>query len=707
MDKQLKQKRHYTKRRKHTRAPILSYTHFIFHWMTTWFTRARSVFPHLSHKIPGIRLVTDIRVRYFLIGALLVTLVSGYVQTAATIEALPDPKYLTSRDIAVTTKIYDRNSQLLYEIYRDTNRTPIPLSDIPKIVQQATIATEDKAFYTHPGISIVGIMRAALHNAQSTNREGGSTITQQLIRSSYLTQEKTIVRKVKEIVLSIWAERYYSKNQILEMYLNQVPYGGTAWGIEAAAQTYFGKPTKGLSLAQAAYLAGLPAAPGAYSPYSNDPKLAIQRQHHVLSRMQADGFITETQAKEAKAETIRIQPAQTNIAAPHFVMYVKDQLDRAFGQEFVASRGLRVKTTLDLTLQTQLQQLVARHIDDLQGLSVGNGALVVTHPKTGEILAMVGSRDYFDSDRDGNVNVTTSLRQPGSSIKVVTYAAALQKGFTAASLLHDAPVTFNIPDQEPYRPVNYDGKYHGQVPMRTALGSSYNIPAVNVLKSIGLQTVLNQGRQMGITSWRDSSRYGLSLTLGGGEVTMLEMATVYGALANGGIHRDVTPFLSISDYRRQTLPIPGNHTNNQTLPPGVAFILSSILSDNQARMPAFGPSSSLVIPGKTVAVKTGTTDNKRDNWTIGYTPEYVVTVWVGNNDNTPMNPQLTSGVTGAAPIWHDAMELILKDRGDKPFQQPDDVVAIPCYGRTEYFLKGTEPKQGCAPYSNASPSPKP
>lgn len=649
-------------------------------------------------------IIGNVRVKYFVSGAVLVGVVSIGFQLRSIIDDLPNPKYLTRRDLAVTTKLYDRNDQLLYEFYREQNRTPLALRDIPKHVIDATIATEDKEFYLHKGFSLSGVTRAVIHNIRSENQEGGSTITQQLIRSAYLSPEKTVVRKLKEIALSVWAERYYTKDQILEMYLNQVPYGGTAWGIEAAAQTYFGKSAKDVTLSEAAYLAGLPAAPSAYSPYTAEAHLARDRQHYVLSRMVANGFISQTQADDAAKEPVNIRPATTAIAAPHFVMYVRELLNQAYGQTFVATAGLRIKTTLDLKLQTSLQNIVVDRVESLQYLSVGNGALLVTDPKSGEILAMVGSHDYFDTQYDGNVNVTTAHRQPGSSIKVVTYAAALQQGFTAASLLEDTPVSYTVEGQPPYRPVNYDGKFHGYVPLRVALGSSYNIPAVRVLNKIGIQSMIDQGRRMGITSWTDPSKYGVSLTLGGGEVTMLEMATVYGTLANQGKRHDLTPFLSISDYRGETIPNPYATGEIQAVPAGVAFILSHILSDNAARTPAFGSNSTLVLRGKTAAVKTGTSDNKRDNWTIGYTPNVVVTVWVGNNDNSPMHPQLTSGITGAAPIWHDVMEELLKKTDDTPFPQPDDIVAMPCYGRTEYFLIGTQPKGGCPTPPQASPT---
>jgi len=625
------------------------------------------------------------------------------------LKALPNPQLLTQRDLEVTTKIFDRNGILLYEIYTDQNRTPLPLSQIPKLMQEATISIEDKDFYKHPGFSLTGIIRAARETILNKQMQGGSTITQQLIKSALLSPEITITRKVKEIILAFWTERIYSKNQILEMYLNQVPYGGTAWGIEAAAQTYFGIPVSRLNLAQIAILAGLPAAPTEYSPFGTHPEKAFERQKEVLRRMSEDRYITPQQEQEALATPIQFVTPHVPILAPHFVMYVKDLLEEQYGPRLVEQGGLRITTSLDSAMQEKAETIVRSQIDSLAGLRVGNGAALVTNPKSGEILAMVGSYDYFDVARDGNVNVTTSLRQPGSSIKVVNYAAALEDGFTAATVLDDSPVVYQIPGSPPYAPVNYDGKFHGLVPLRYALGNSYNVPAVKTLAKIGVATMVEKGQAMGIKSWTDPSRFGLSLTLGGGDVTMLDMARVFGTLADGGQEMKLQPILDVTDYTGRVLekytPGPGG----AAVKPEVAWIISNILSDNTARLAAFGPNSSLVIPGKTVSVKTGTTDSKRDNWTIGYTPSLLTAVWVGNNNNSPMDPVLTSGITGAAPIWHDIMTEFLKDRPDEVPAKPDGVTSLPCYfNRPEYFIKGTEPASGrCAPLPTSTPSPGP
>lgn len=630
--------------------------------------------------------------------------------------ALPNPQLLTRRDLEVTTKIFDRNGVLLYEIYSDQNRTPLPLPQIPKLMQEATIAIEDKNFYQHPGFSVTGIIRATRETIFNKRIQGGSTITQQLIKSALLSPEVSITRKMKEIMLAFWAERIYNKNQILEMYLNQVPYGGTAWGIEAAAQTYFGLSVTDLNLAQIAILAGLPAAPTEYSPFGTHPEKAFERQKEVLRRMTEDHYITAQEEEAALAAPIRFATPRIPIKAPHFVMYVKDILENRYGPRLVEQGGLRITTSLDISIQEKAETIVRSQIESLAGLRVGNGAALVTNPKNGEILAMVGSKNYFDSSADGNVNVTTALRQPGSSIKVVTYAAALEnaapaggQGFTAATILDDSPIVYQQPGGTPYAPVNYDGKFHGPVPLRYALANSYNIPAVKTLAKIGVSTMVEKGRAMGIESWTDPDRYGLSLTLGGGDVTMLDMARVFGTLANGGKKINLQPILEITDYTGRVLE---KNTPKQGVPaikPEVAWILGNILSDNTARMSAFGPNSSLVIPGKTVSVKTGTTDSKRDNWTIGYTPSLVTAVWVGNNNNAPMDPMLTSGITGAAPIWHDIMTELLKNIPNEIPVKPDSVITVPCYlGRVEYFMKGTEPASGsCAPIPTPSSTPVP
>ncbi len=634
----------------------------------------------------------------------LITIFSGLVLLWFFTKDLPSPKQLTSRSLSQTTKIYDRNEVLLFNVYTNENRTVVPLSEIPDNLKNATIAIEDKDFYKHKGFDIYGIIRALTSNVLHREVQGGSTITQQLVKGVFLSPERTISRKVKELYLAFRVEMAFSKDKILEMYLNQVPYGGTTFGVEAAAEQYFGKDVKDLTLAESALLAGLPQAPSYYSPFGQDQSRAKARQKQVLSRMVADGYITRDVAEKAGEEPLNYKSSITNIRAPHFVMYVKEYLAQKYGEEYATQAGLKVKTTLDVDLQEKAQKIVSDNIDKLKPYNVGNGAALVTKPGTGEILAMVGSRDFFDIAHDGNVNVTTALRQPGSSIKPINYATALEhKLITPATIIMDVPTTFGgVPA---YRPVNYDGRFHGPVPVRYALANSYNIPAVKVLALNGVSEMIKQAEAMGITSFVDESRYGLSLTLGGGEVKMTDMATAFGVFANAGVREDLNPILKIEDANGKIIEEAKPKLAKRVLSPQTSFLISSILSDNGARTAAFGPSSQLVVRGKTVAVKTGTTDDKRDNWTIGYTPTYLVATWVGNNDNRPMNPAITSGVTGAAPIWNEIITELLKDKVNETFKVPSGVNAMTicsttggqksegCNNRVEYFLAGTEPSK--------------
>lgn len=648
-----------------------------------------------------------------------------FTSIAVLLITLPNPAKLETREIAQTSKILDRKGNLLYEIYAQEDRKVIPLKDIPDLTKKAFISMEDKDFYTHSGLAPRGLIRAVRETLLRGQLQGGSTITQQLIKSALLTPERTVQRKIKEIFLAFLVEKKYSKDQILEMYLNQVPFGGTAYGIESAAETYFGKKAADLTLAQSAVIAGLTAAPTYYSPFGAHPELTKERQKEVLRRMVEDKYITGLQASAAENEPLNFKKPNISISAPHFVLYVKDLLVKKYGEKKVEQGGLKVTTTLDLDLQEFAQNSVASEVAKLKNLNVGNGAAIVTRPSTGEILAMVGSKDYFDENYDGNVNVTLALRQPGSSIKPINYALGLLKGYTPATIFNDAPTCFNVPGQKPYCPVNYDGKFHGVVQMRFALGNSYNIPAVKMLAVNTVHDMIATASAMGISTLKDESRYGLSLTLGGGEVSMLDMATAFGVFANAGIRKDLVSILKVEDshgntleeYKDQNLipietpsspkkPISSLSINGpRVLPAEVAYLISHILLDNNARIAMFGDNSLLKISNHAVSVKTGTTDDKRDNWTIGYTPSYLTVVWVGNNDNKPMNQQLASGITGAAPIWNKIMTYTLKDMPDEWPKQPENVIGMEicafsgflkgnsnCSPRYEYFIKGTEPK---------------
>ncbi len=643
---------------------------------------------------------------------------------------LPPIDSLSTQTPPLTSHIRDRNGTELYKVYSQQNRTLVKLSDMPLALRQATIAIEDAEFYSHSGFSLRGMLRALRKNIESGQTvEGGSTITQQLVKTALLSPEQTLRRKLRELVLAIEVESKFSKDQILELYLNRVGFGGAAYGVEEAAQTYFGKSVKDLDLAQSAVLAGLPASPTTYSPFGTHPELAKKRQQEVLQRMVSEGYISWAEAAAASGQELKFALPATNILAPHFVMYVREILAQKYGSEVLEHGGLDVITSLDLVTQELAQSAVTEEVNKVAYLRISNGAAMVTNPQTGEILAMVGSRDYFDTAHDGNVNVPLRPRQPGSSIKPINYAFAFSHNFTPASTIDDLPVTYKVSGQPDYTPVNYDGKYHGRVTLRTALASSYNIPAVKVLAANGVANMINLGQQMGISTWNETNRFGLSLTLGGGEVTMADMAVAYGTFANDGLRVDLHPIFQGRDAQGRMVeefrcPQPISHLQlittveaaeaateithcaaQKVLDPRVAFLISNILSDNAARTPAFGPNSDLNLPG--VAVKTGTTNNLRDNWTIGYTANRLVAVWVGNNDNTPMS-YVASGVTGASPIWRRIFNELVKANPPPGFTPPQDLVqanvctitgelACPgCPTKTEYFIPSTEPKKACS-----------
>lgn len=636
---------------------------------------------------------------------------------------IPLPTQLSSGNLPVSTKILDRNGKLIYEIYSDKKRTPIKLADLPKYVPEASIAIEDKDFYKHQGFSFTGIARALYNTVFNRELQGGSTISQQLVKNSLLTQERTIRRKAQELILTMIVEGIYTKDQILEMYLNTIPYGGTAYGIESASETYFNKQAKDLNVAEAALIAGLPQRPSTYSPFGAHPELAKSRQEEVLKQMVANKFLTQEQSDAAWKTPLTyadINPPQ----APHFALWIKEQLADKYGDKMVEQGGLRVYTTLDLDIQNFAQQAVATEVGKLKKLNVGNGAVLVTHPSTGEILAMVGSKDYFATDEDGKVNVILAQRQPGSSIKPLNYALALKdKKITPATAFADVPTCFQVSGQPVYCPVNYDNTFHGLVQARFALGNSYNIPAVKTLAINGIDNFVGFANQMGISTFIDPKQYGLSLTLGGGEVKPYDMAQAYGVFANQGIKQPLIAITKVTDWKGNTLEEKDlkktELSGQRILDSGVTFLISHMLLDNNARSAAFGTSSFLNVTGHPeVSVKTGTTNDRRDNWTIGYTADAVVVTWVGNNNDTPMSGAV-SGVSGASPIWNRVMKAVLdkaekgaydpKESGHAWPKQPDGVVGtsicantggLPgtdpanpgCPTRFEYFLEGTVPQ---------------
>ncbi len=654
---------------------------------------------------------------FFSFSLTLVIVLFAYLTYDLVFKDLPQASDLTTIDQKVSTKILDRKGRLLYNIYKDENRTIIPLSAVSEDMIHATVAIEDQEFYNHHGFSIKGIIRSAIANMKGESiQQGGSTITQQLVKNTLLTPEQTLKRKLREVVLAIVVDGTYTKDQILEMYFNEIPYGGSTYGVEEAAQRYFGKHASELDLAESAMLAGLPAAPSAYTPFGTNPERAYARQAEVLRRMIEDGYITSEEAEQARQEKLSFVQDKTDIQAPHFVMYIRTLLANLYGEEALTQGGLEVRTTLDLDVQHQAEAAVQTEISKLKNLHVTNGAAMVTNPKTGEILAMVGSVNYFDFEHDGQVNVATRPRQPGSSIKPITYATAFELGkLTPSSIIQDAPITYQVVGSPPYSPQNYDGKFHGNVTAREALASSYNIPAVKTLASIGINTMIDKATSMGISTWTDRKRFGLSLTLGGGEVLMTDMTQVYGTFANGGTTVPLNPILYVRNYKNKVLyyntcainqeQCPGT----QTLSSATAYQITDILSDNTARTPAFGPQSVLNIPGQQVAVKTGTTNNLRDNWTIGYTNDRLVATWVGNNDNTPMS-YVASGITGASPIWNEIMRGLLSETNPSVLAKPDNLIKVKICASTgtlpcascpkvieEVFEQGKEPTRACTP----------
>lgn len=615
------------------------------------------------------------------------------IEAYAWLRQLPKVEILATEATksAFPTRIWDRKGRLLYEIYLDKRYEPVSLSKVPKNLINATLAIEDDQFYNHSGYRVESMLRAAKASLFDNNLQGASTITQQLVKNVLLTPERTFTRKLRELVLAVLVENKYSKDKILEMYLNNISYGGNAWGVQTASQKYFGKNVYELDLAEASLLAGLPSAPSIYSPSNSDLELTKQRQRLVLDRMVSLGYINKDEAESAyKKELNFVQPSEY-ILAPHFVAFVRDELNKKYGKRYVDYSGLKIVTTLDLDLQDKVAQIVKEEVVKSKYLRFSNGAAVVVDSKNSEILAYVGSIDYNIAGW-GAFDVASAYRQPGSSIKPITYALALEKGFTPASLIDDSAISFQS-GTEVYRPVNYDGAFHGVVTLRSALANSYNIPAVKTVKSVGPDNMVELARKMGLTNWvvGDGS-YGLSVTLGGKEVRLVDLINVFATFARQGKYKQLSPVISITDGLGFEIYNSSERSSEQVIKPETAYLISNILSDNVARTPAFGALSNLVIPNHTVAVKTGTTDYKKDNWTLGYTPSYAVGVWVGNNDNTPMNPYLASGLSGAAPIWNKIMLTVLKDLPNEPFVVPSGIVTVTdpqCGNRTEYFACGS------------------
>ncbi|PIU87424.1 hypothetical protein COS66_00880 [Candidatus Berkelbacteria bacterium CG06_land_8_20_14_3_00_43_10] len=584
---------------------------------------------------------------------------------------LPTPNSIEKKLNVASTKILDRNGEMLYAVSGDKKRLVIPFSEIPDNVKKATVAVEDQNFYKHFGVDFKGIARSVIVDiTRGGAKQGGSTITQQFVKNALLDPKKTFSRKIKEVILSIEIEAIYPKDKILELYLNEIPYGSTSYGIESASRSYFGKPAKELSLAQAATLAALPQAPTYYSPYGQNKDALLKRKDFVLDKMAKIDMITQADADSAKAEAIVFIPRKDSIIAPHFVFYIEQLIADKYGEEALQNGGLTVTTSLDLKVQKMAEEAVSNGSKKLEKYGANNAALIATDPKTGQVLAMVGSKDYFDNDIQGQVNVTTSERQPGSSFKPIVYATAFKDKFNPAYPLFDLTTDFGN-----YTPHNYDGNTHGPVSMRTALANSLNIPAVKTLSLAGLKNALTTASDLGITTLTKPDRYGLALVLGGGEVKPIEMANAFAVFGNGGKYNPIAPILKVTDRDNTVLEEYKDAHNKQVLDPQVAYLVSNILSDTEARKMVFGFTNSLTIPGHSVAVKTGTTSEYHDAWTVGYTPQIATAVWTGNTDNKAMKSGADGSVI-AAPIWNNFMRMYLSTVENVEFERPAGIADV-------------------------------
>ncbi len=624
------------------------------------------------------RLSIDALILFFVVGLIGSGLLLLWVSTLE----IPDLSAFNQRRVLQSTKIYDRTGEiLLYDLHQDIKRTIIPYEQISRHIKNATVAIEDDTFFEHAGIRPFSILRAILANMQGGNLlggQGGSTITQQVIKNSILKQEKTVTRKVKEWILALKLERELSKEEILGHYLNESPYGGTIYGVEEASLAFFGKSASDVTLAEAAYIASLPQAPTYLAPYGPNRAALDARKDLTLSRMLAKEFITKEEYDAAIAEKPEFKgQVATGIKAPHFVFYVRDYLARTYGEELLGERGFKVITTLDWELQEKAEQTVHDWaLKNEQTFNAENAAIVATDPKTGEILTMVGSRDYFDKKIDGKYNIALAERQPGSSFKPFVYAAAFQKGYTPETVVFDLKTQFSTAcdpsyletDDKCYAPSNYDDTFRGPISFRNALAQSINVPAVKALYLAGIDSSIKLARDLGVTTLTDKGRYGLTLVLGGGEVRLLDMVGAYGVFANEGERSDLASIIRIEDSTGAVVE-ELKPTARRVLERQIALQMSDILSDNAARTPTFGPNSPLYFPGRDVAVKTGTTNDYRDTWIIGYTPTIAVGAWAGNNDNRSMAKKTAGFIV--SPMWREFMDFALTKRTTETFAQPE------------------------------------
>ncbi|MEX2010470.1 MAG: transglycosylase domain-containing protein [Parcubacteria group bacterium] len=616
----------------------------------------------------------------FLAGTIMMCIVGLSLLWVASLR-IPDLSDLSERRIAQSTKIYDRTGEiLLYDMSRDVRRTVVPFEAISPNIKKATLAIEDKTFYSHKGIEPISIFRATIVNVGTLSfSQGGSTITQQVVKNAILTNDKTPTRKLKEWILAVKLEKVLTKDQILAVYLNEIPFGGNIYGIEEASRTFYKKSALDLTIAESAYLAALLKAPTFYSPYGRNKEQLEGRKNLVLEEMLRNEFITKEEYDAALEEVVVFKPRENTggIRAPHFVFYIIEQLAEKYGEEALAKGGLKVITTLDYPLQENAEEVSASFGESNQKkFNASNNAIVAMDPKTGDILAMVGSRDYFNEEISGNFNVATAHRQPGSTFKPFVYSVLFNKGYTPETILFDVPTQFstrcaanNFTSEEGcYSPGNYDDKFRGPMTIRSALAESVNVPAVKALYLAGVRESIALAHQMGIKSLYEESRYGLSLVLGGGEVSLLDMTSAYSVFASDGIRNAHRSILRVEDQSGSILE-EGDVASTRVLPEETARKINDILSDNVARTPGFGSASALYIPERPVAVKTGTSNDYKDAWIIGYTPNLAVGVWAGNNDNTSMGKKVSGLIV--APIWKSLMVKILPEFPIENFSAPE------------------------------------
>lgn len=616
-----------------------------------------------------------------------ITLLAGFLFVGvfvlwATTIGLPNLDNFDERRVAQSTKIFDRTGKvILYDVYSEYKRTVISLDQISDYSKKATIAIEDKNFYTHNGIEISSIFRAVINNLMQGNLlggQGGSTITQQVIKNALLTKEKTLTRKIKEWVLAPKLEVTLSKDQILEIYLNEIPFGGSVYGIQEASRRFFAKDSKDLTLAEAAYLAALPQAPTYFSPYGANLERLEARKNQVLGEMKKVGSITEKEYESAKNEKVTFQKQEDyGIKAPHFVMYILDKIEKEYGKDVVQESGLKITTTLDWELQSQAEDIVKKYaLSNEKVYNAENGAIVATDPKNGDVLTMVGSRDFFDKEIDGNYNITLAERQPGSAFKPFVYAEAFNKGYRPETIVFDLPTEFSTTCSsggECYNPGNYDGVFRGPMSLRDALAQSVNIPAVKVLYLAGIKDSLNLAKRMGLETLTNVGQYGLTLVLGGGEVRPLDMSLAYSVFANDGIKNPERTILKIEDNTGKVLfeSKDSEILGSRVLSEQTSRLISEVLTDNAARTPAFGSNSFLNFPNQQVGVKTGTTNDYRDAWIVGYTPNISVAAWAGNNDNSSMEKKVAGFIV--APMWNEFMQLAISKRPAETFPAPEPI----------------------------------